>query len=241
VFEDGVEQEISHFTRMEAPFNVAFLLDTSGGMRLQDADVCQAAAALIEKLNANDRIMIVSFGSEVYLNSEFTADRFIFGRAVNQVLARGGTRLFDAVGLALKKRLKQIESRKAIFLFTDGIDTESRLSDARRTLELAEESGALIYTIHYDTTPDVVEHQVHARIGANVVTLGPSQSNASHNPLSGGLKKLGIDLASRRLQDMVGVEVSLSKEGWENRTRDHYRNQYRELRLVDDSCLIAEQ
>ncbi len=59
------------------------------------------------------------------------------------------------------------------------MDTESRFSDASRTIELAEESGALIYTIHYDTAPDVVERQVHARIGANVVTLGPSEFNAS--------------------------------------------------------------
>jgi Ca-activated chloride channel family protein len=47
--------------------------------------------------------------------------------------------------------LSHIQSRKALVLFTDGIDTCSRLADAAVTLSQAEESDALIYVIQYDT------------------------------------------------------------------------------------------
>jgi VWFA-related protein len=77
----------------------------------------------------------------------------------------------------LTERLKQIDGRKAVVLFTDGLDTESRVSDASRTLELAEESGALIYAIHYDTAHDVAERPAFARIGDHVVDLGTGRPN----------------------------------------------------------------
>jgi hypothetical protein len=39
---------------------------------------------------------------------------------------------------------------------------------------------------------------------------------------------------------MVRVKVPLRKEGGKDRTRNHHGNQHRELRLVDDACLVAE-
>jgi hypothetical protein len=58
--------------------------------------------------------------------------------------------------------------------------------------------------------------------------------------LGHGFQKLGVNFASRRFKQMVRVEVSLGKEGREDRTRNHHRNQHRELCLVDDSCLVPE-
>jgi Ca-activated chloride channel family protein len=124
--------------------------------------------------------MVVSFNGEVYLNSEFTNDRYQLGSAVNQICIGGGTRLYDAVDLVLMERLRQIDGRKAIVLFTDGVDNESRVSDAHRTLELAEESGTLIYTIRYDTTRDVAEQpmspnrrgQVRVFYAPNILVAG---------------------------------------------------------------------
>jgi hypothetical protein len=56
-----------------------------------------------------------------------------------------------------------------------------------------------------------------------------------------GFQQLGVDFASRRFKQPVRVEVSLGKEGREDRTRNHHRNQHREPCLVDDSCLVAER
>jgi VWFA-related protein len=47
-----------------------------------------------------------------------------------------------------------IQGRKAIVLFTDGVDTTSRRANYRNTIEKVEESGAIIYPIKYDTEGD---------------------------------------------------------------------------------------
>jgi VWFA-related protein len=60
--------------------------------------------------------------------------------------------LYDAVDLTIKERLDKIKGRKAIVLFTDGVDTSSRLATYQSTLREAEELDALIYPIQYDTT-----------------------------------------------------------------------------------------
>jgi Ca-activated chloride channel family protein len=58
------------------------------------------------------------------------------------------------VNFVLKKRLNAIEGRKAIVLFTDGVDTSSSKSGYDSTLDLAEESDALIFPIYYNTFYD---------------------------------------------------------------------------------------
>ena len=62
------------------------------------------------------------------------------------------TRLYDAVHLVIKERLNKIKGRKAIVLFTDGVDTASFQANYPSTLREVEELDALIYPIQYDTT-----------------------------------------------------------------------------------------
>jgi VWFA-related protein len=69
------------------------------------------------------------------------------------------TRLYDAVALVINERLNKIQGRKAIVLFTDGVDTKSHLATYQSTLREAEELDALIYAIQYDTTDFVAATQ----------------------------------------------------------------------------------
>ncbi len=63
----------------------------------------------------------------------------------------GGTALYDAVTFSLSKRLNAIDGRKAIVLFTDGVDTVSSKSNYDTTLALAEEADSLIFPVYYNT------------------------------------------------------------------------------------------
>src|SRR5262249_61590710 len=62
----------------------------------------------------------------------------------------GSTKLYEAVDKVVD-RLETIEGRKAIVLFTDGVDTSSRRANFLNTIVKVEESGALVYPIKYDT------------------------------------------------------------------------------------------
>ena len=154
LFEDGVEQEVSDFTAVEEPFSVVLLLDTSRSTIFKIEDIQRAAVAFVEQLHARDRVMVVSFDQEVYIDCEFTSDRGRLRRAIYGTRTGGATKLYDAVDLAISERLDRIEGRKAIVLFTDGVDTASRLASARSTLERVEESNVLVYPIQYDTEGD---------------------------------------------------------------------------------------
>jgi VWFA-related protein len=95
--------------------------------------------------------MVVSFDSDIYIDSEFTSDRDQLRRAIRQTRTGGWTRLYDAVDLVITERLGKVQGRKAVVLFTDGVDTASSLASAASTIGRVEESGALVYPIQYDT------------------------------------------------------------------------------------------
>jgi VWFA-related protein len=67
----------------------------------------------------------------------------------------GGTRLYDAVNQVINEHLNHIQGRKAIVLFTDGVDTTSRSSGYDDNIRDAEELDALIYPVQFDTYQDI--------------------------------------------------------------------------------------
>jgi hypothetical protein len=62
-----------------------------------------------------------------------------------------GTALYDAVDFRAAQTSEQIEGRKAIVLFTDGVDTFSSKADYDSTLADSERADALIFPIYYNT------------------------------------------------------------------------------------------
>ena len=160
VFEDGVEQQISHFEPTEKPFTVALVLDTSGSTVFHLWEIKEAAIAFAKQLRPQDRVLVVTFDELVMLLTEANNDLNV----VTEVIQRGAntgfsTRLYDAIALVINERLNKIEGRKAIVLFTDGVDTKSYLASYQSTLREAEELDALIYTVQYDTTDFVAATQ----------------------------------------------------------------------------------
>jgi len=66
-----------------------------------------------------------------------------------------GTSLYEAVDIVINQKFKRIKGRKAIVLFTDGVDTTSRRVHDSTNLRDALEFDALVYPIKYDTYADV--------------------------------------------------------------------------------------
>jgi VWFA-related protein len=91
----------------------------------------------------------------VSLLEDFSIDRDRAARGIKETRAGGGTAIYEAVWLALGEVLKPINERKALVLFTDGVDTFSRRASMNETLELAKETKATIYCIYFNTEGDV--------------------------------------------------------------------------------------
>jgi VWFA-related protein len=86
---------------------------------------------------------------------EPTNDRKKIYQAIKSTKIGNGTSLYDAVDMVMNERLKRISGRKAIVLFTDGVDTASRRAHDMSNLRDAMELDALIYPIRYDTYAEV--------------------------------------------------------------------------------------
>lgn len=154
IYEDGVEQQVAYFASVEKPFTVALLIDTSGSTRNRLEEIQQAAIAFVNQLRVDDRVMIVSFDDDIRVLSEATNNRSALYRAIRNVEPGDGTRVYDAVDFIINQRFNRIQGRKAIVLFTDGIDTTSRNSSYSSNIRDAEELDALIYPVQYDTSND---------------------------------------------------------------------------------------
>src|ERR1700752_5532539 len=99
--------------------------------------------------------MVVSFNDDIKVLSDFTTDRSKLQRAIQRSKTDDGTRLYDAVDMVINQHLSRIQGRKAIVLFTDGVDTTSRRADYQSNLLDAQELDALIYPVQYDTAQDM--------------------------------------------------------------------------------------
>ncbi len=150
--ENGVQQKIAYFATTDAPFSVVLLIDTSGSTQLRLDDIQKAAIDFVDKLKPVDSVMVMSFDDRIEVQCKATTDREMIYHAIRRTRTGGGTRLYDAVDEILKKQLATIPGRKAVVLFTDGVDTTSHRASYASTVRLAQESDAPIYSVDYDTS-----------------------------------------------------------------------------------------
>ena len=151
IFEDGVEQKIGYFGTSEKPFTVVLLIDVSPSTAYKIEEIQAAAVAFVDQLQPQDQVMVIEFDSSVHVLTEITGDRDKISKAIHRTGFGNGTSLYEAVDFSLRKRLDKIEGRKAIVLFTDGVDTTSGRASYFSTLKNAEESEAVIFPIYYNT------------------------------------------------------------------------------------------
>lgn len=154
IFENGVEQKIDYFQSVETPFTVIMLIDVSPSTQFRMEEIQNAAITFLGQLRPSDRVMVISFDERVHVLSPATNDRNMLRRAIRQTEFGDGTSLYDAVDFAINNQIRQIQGRKAVVLFSDGVDTTSGRSSFESTLRDTEELDALFYTIRYDTSRD---------------------------------------------------------------------------------------
>ena len=157
IFENGVEQQVAYFASVEQPFTVALLLDVSGSTQSQLQAIRAAANAFIKRLRPNDRLLLVSFDGRINVLTEAVTLTELRKQKLRLDAIHDGTLLYDTVGFVLNQRLAAIPGRKAIVLMTDGVDNGSRQASLKQNLRDAEEANVVIYTVQYNTMPQLPE------------------------------------------------------------------------------------
>ena len=149
LYEDGVQQKIASFGSEEVPFNVVLLLDVSPSVAGSIKDIQEAAIAFCRQLRDQDRVMVVSFDRNIHYLSDFTSDRRELEWAIRRASMGGGTSVYDAVYETVDRKLRNIEGRKALILFSDGDDTTSSRASYDDAVNLVSESDVLVYGLRY--------------------------------------------------------------------------------------------
>jgi len=152
LYQDRAAQPISVFDAAEEPLNIALLIDTSMSTLPVLDDIKSAGVKFLKELRPQDRAMVVSADYEVNVLTQLTSDRKALEKAVKHAKTgeEVGTVLRDAVAETIRGSFKRVDGRKAIILLTDGKDVGSRISE-QSLLDEAAESGAMIYTVFFET------------------------------------------------------------------------------------------
>jgi Ca-activated chloride channel family protein len=148
VYEDGISQEISVFSREDLPIRLTLLLDTSASMDEKMSFAQEAAVNFVHTMKTDDLTEVMEFGSKPNVLQPFTADTEKLARAIRMTQAGGTTSLYNALYIALKNLNRRREDirRQAIVVLSDGEDTSSLVS-FEQVMELTKDTDVVIYTI----------------------------------------------------------------------------------------------
>ena len=146
VYDDGVEQEIVHFSEEDVPISIGVIFDMSGSMSDKINKSKMAALQFFKTANPQDEFFLVDFGDRAELVSPFTTDLNVLRDRLMFVRGRGRTALFDAIYLGLSEMRGAHNSRKALLIISDGGENHSRYSE-NDIREYLKESDVQLYAI----------------------------------------------------------------------------------------------
>ncbi|MEW5983899.1 MAG: VWA domain-containing protein [Acidobacteriota bacterium] len=151
VFEDGVAQQISHFSNERVPVSLGIALDSSGSM---EGDKIEAAAAALDRflghlLGPEDEVFLFRFSDLPVLVEGWTSDLDRLRRRLGRPNTRGGTALYDTVVESVALARTGQHRKKALLVISDGNDTESQAT-VGEVRQIIRESEVLVYAIGID-------------------------------------------------------------------------------------------
>ena len=201
IFEDGVKQEISFFSRQQQPVALSLLLDSSASMEDKLSTLQTAAGNFVRRLRPNDIAQVIDFDSRVDVRQVFTGNQTDLITAIDRIASGGSTSLHNAIYIALKELRKvravteQDIRRQALVVFSDGEDTSSLVS-FDEVLDLAKRSETSIYAI--------------ALRGPDVQTKGFREAEFVMKTLA--LETGGRSFFPAKIEDLSGVYSQIADE-----------------------------
>ena len=201
LFDDKVEQTVTHFSMDDEPVAVGLVLDISGSMGTKLRRARQAAAAFFKTANPEDEFFLVEFNDHPKLVTPLTRETDEIQTQLTFTQSKGRTALLDAIMLALHEVKKSNTSRKALLIISDGGDNSSRYSEGE-VRDRVRESDVLIYAIGVFEPFGGRSRTPEESGGPGLLTDIAEQTGGRHFPadtaeLPDIAAKIGIELRNR--------------------------------------------
>jgi len=225
VYEDNTLQPLSDLALRQVPVDVILMVDSSSSVANNLDDFRRAAQGFAAKLASDDRISLIKFDDRIELLQDWTKSRFQLQRALNRIEPGMFTRLNDALVLAAREQFGSTQSRRAIIVLTDGVDS-GRGSTAEQALQAVLNAQASVYVVsNGEISRAAKRSQLNALLNSDSVTFNQIRID----DLREGLRALDeSEVKLTRLADATGGRiyepVSFS------RLDDAYREVAEELR-----------
>jgi Ca-activated chloride channel family protein len=146
LFDDHVEQKLTHFAMDDEPVAVGLVFDISGSMGPKLRVSRQAAAQFFRSANPDDEFFLVEFNDTPRLVVPLTQDVEDIQNQLTFAQSKGRTALLDAIVLAMHEIKRSNKLRKALLIISDGGDNSSRYSEVE-VRRMVRENDVLIYAI----------------------------------------------------------------------------------------------
>jgi VWFA-related protein len=201
VFDDKVEQQVTHFAMDDEPVAVGLVFDTSGSMGPKLRRSRDAAAAFFRTANPEDEFFLVEFSDQPKLVVPLTRDSNEIQTQLAFTQSKGRTALLDAIMLSLHEMKKSNKSRKALLIISDGGDNSSRYSETE-VRNRVRETDLLIYAIGVFEAYGSRGRTPEESAGPGLLSELAEQTGGRHFPadsfeLPDIAAKIGIELRNR--------------------------------------------
>ncbi len=216
LFEDKIEQQLTHFASEDAPLSIGLVFDASGSMGAKLQKARQAAAQFLKLANPEDEFFLVQFSDRPELVSPFTHSTEEIQNRLAFTQSKGRTALLDAIYLSMNQMKKAHNPRKAILVISDGGDNSSRYTQSE-IKNLVREADVQIYAIGIFETMGGRGRTAEELSGPGLLTEVSEQTGGRHfpvenlNELPDVAAKIGIEL---RNQYVLGyTPANLQRDG----------------------------
>ncbi len=148
VYEDGVEQKISGFKRVEAPITALLLCEFAANSYYKINDMRNAAFSFAQQMRPQDNVALMTFDMKTQIVSDFTQDKQQILQSIDSLRIPGfsETNLFDAVYEGLD-RLDRVEGHKYLIVIASGRDSFSKLTLDKILKKVKSTRDVTIFTI----------------------------------------------------------------------------------------------
>jgi VWFA-related protein len=148
VYENGVEQKVVGFKRVEAPITALLLCEFASTNYNFIYDMRNAAWAFAQQLRPQDYVAMMTFDMRTQIVTDFTQDKRQLYNAINSLIIPGFSErnLFDALYEA-EDRISRIEGRKYIILIASGRDTFSKITFDKILQKVKSTPDVTIFTV----------------------------------------------------------------------------------------------
>lgn len=192
-------------------------VDISGSMKIPDMkyqgqemtrlDAVKLVVGDFVKNRKSDRLGLVLFGTQAYLQAPLTFDRETVNTLLQETqigFAGEQTSIGDAIGLAIKRLRARPDAQRVLIVLTDGANTAGEL-DPIKAAELAEKEHVKIYTIGFGADEMLVDNGFFGKR-----TVNPSADLDEPTMRTIAEKTGGQYFRARNLEELSDIHKTLN-------------------------------